>query len=44
MLFLEIDNTQLLKTMEILKIYKFYTKDICKDLSGNDRCITAIKI
>ena len=44
MLFLEIDNTQLLKTMEILKIYKLYTKDICKDLSGNDRCITAIKI
>ena len=43
MLFLEIDNTQVIKTKEMLKKYKFFTKDVCKDLSGNNRCITAIK-
>ena len=44
MLFLEIDSTQVIKTKEMLKKYKFYTKDVCKDLSGNNRCITAIKL
>ena len=44
MLILEIDNTQVIKTKEMLKNYKFYTKDICKDLSGNNRCLTAIKL
>ena len=44
MLFLEIDNTQVIKTKQMLKTYKFFTKDVCKDLSGNNRCITAIKL
>ena len=44
MLFLEIDNTQVIKTKEMLKKYKFYTKDVYKDLSGNNRCIIAIKL
>ena len=44
MLFLEIDSTQVIKTKEMLKKYKFYTKDVFKDLSGNNRCITAIKL
>mgnify|MGYP000556965804 CR=1 FL=1 len=44
MLFIEIDNTQVIKTKEMLKKYKFFTKDVCKDLSGNNRCITAIKL
>ena len=44
MLFLEIDNTQVIKTKEMLKKYKFFTKDVCKDLSGNNRCIIAIKL
>ena len=44
MLFLEIDNTQLLETKKLLKKYKFYTKDVCKDLSGKIRCVIAIKL
>ena len=44
MLILEIDNTQVIKTKEMLKNYKFYTKDVFKDLSGNNRCVTAIKL
>ena len=44
MLILEIDNTQVIKTKEMLKKYKFYTKDVCRDLRGNYRCITAIKL
>ena len=44
MLFLEIDNTQVFKTKKMLKKYKFYTKDVCKDLSGKNRCVTAIKL
>ena len=44
MLFIEIDNTQVIKTKEMLKKYKFFTKEVCKDLSGNNRCITAIKL
>ena len=44
MLFIEIDNTQVIKTKEMLKKYKFFTKDVCKDLSGNNRCIIAIKL
>ena len=44
MLFLEIDNTQVFKTKKMLKKYKFYTKDVYKDLSGNNRCVTAIKL
>ena len=44
MLFLEIDSTQVIKTKEMLKKYKFYTKDVYKDLSGNNRCISAIKL
>ena len=44
MLFLEIDNTQVIQTKEILKKYNFFTKDVCKDLSGNNRCVTAIKL
>ena len=44
MLFLEIDNTQVIKTKQMLKTYKFFTKDVCKDLSGNNRCLTAIKL
>ena len=44
MLFLEIDNTQVIKTKEMLKKNSFFTKDICKDLSGKNRCITAIKL
>ncbi len=44
MLILEIDNTQVIKTKEMLKNYKFYTKDVFKDLNGNNRCISAIKL
>ena len=44
MLFMEIDSTQVIKTKEMLKKYKFYTKDVFKDLSGNNRCISAIKL
>ncbi len=44
MLFIEIDNTQVIKTKEMLKKYKFFTKEVCKDLSGNNRCIIAIKL
>ncbi len=44
MLILEIDNTQVIKTKELLKKYKFYTKDVFKDLSDKNRCITAIKL
>ena len=44
MLILEIDNTQVIKTKEMLKNYKFYTKDVFKDLSDNNRCVTAIKL
>ena len=44
MLILEIDRTQVMKTKAMLKKYKFYTKDVCKDLCGNNRCVTAIKI
>ena len=44
MLILEIDNTQVIKTKEMLKNYKFYTKDVSKDLSDKNRCITAIKL
>ncbi len=44
MLILEIDNTQVIKTKEMLKNYKFYTKDVSKDLSEKNRCITAIKL
>ena len=44
MLFLEIDNTQVLETKKLLKKYKFYTKDVCKDLSGKIRCVIAIKL
>ena len=44
MLFLEIDSTQVIKTKEMLKNYKFYTKDVFKDLNGNNRCISAIKL
>ena len=44
MLFMEIDSTQVMKTKEMLKKFKFYTKEICKDLSGNNRCISAIKL
>ena len=44
MLILEIDNTQVIKTKEMLKNYKFYTKDVFKDLSGNNRCIIAVKL
>ena len=44
MLILEIDSTQVIKTKEMLKKYQFYTKDICKDLSGNNRCVIAIKL
>ena len=44
MLFMEIDSTQVIKTKEMLKKFKFYTKEVCKDLSGNNRCISAIKL
>ncbi len=44
MLILEIDNTQVIKTKEMLKNYKFYTKDVFKDLSDKNICITAIKL
>ena len=44
MLILEIDSTQVIKTKEMLKKYKFYTKDVFKDLSDNNRCVTAIKL
>ena len=44
MLFLEIDRSQVIKTKEMLIKYKLYTKDVCKDLSGNNRCIIAIKL
>ena len=44
MIILEIDNTQVIKTKEMLKNYKFYTKDVFKDLSGNNRCIIAVKL
>ena len=43
-MFLEIDRTQVIRTKEMLIKYKFYTKDVCKDLSGNNRCIIAIKL
>ena len=44
MMFLEIDSTQVIKTKEMLIKYKFYTKEVCKDLSGENRCIIAIKL
>ena len=44
MLILEIDSTQVIKTKEMLKKYKFYTKDVFKDLSNHNRCVTAIKL
>ena len=44
MLFLEIDRSQVIKTKAMLIKYKLYTKDVCKDLSGNNRCIIAIKL
>ena len=44
MLILEIDSTQVIKTKKMLKKYKFYTKDVFKDLSDKNRCITAIKL
>ena len=37
-------NPVVIKTKEMLKKYKFFTKDVCKDLSGNNRCIIAIKL
>ena len=43
-MFLEIDRTQVIRTKEMLIKYKFYTKNVCKDLSGNNRCIIAIKL
>ena len=43
-MFLEIDRTQVIRTKEMLIKYKFYTKDVCKDLSGNNRCVIAIKL
>ncbi len=43
-MFLEIDRAQVIRTKEMLIKYKFYTKDVCKDLSGNNRCIIAIKL
>lgn len=43
-MFLEIDRTQVIRTKEMLIKYKFYTKDVCKDLSGNNRCIIAVKL
>ena len=44
MLFLEIDSTQVIKTKEMLLKYKFFIKDVCKDLSDKNRCIIAMKI
>ena len=44
MLILEIDNTQVIKTKEMLKNYKFYTKDVFKDLSDKNRCIISVKL
>ena len=44
MMFLEIDSTQVIKTKKMLIKYKFYTKEVCKDLSGENRCIIAIKL
>ena len=44
MLFLEIDSTQVIKTKEMLLKYDFFTREVCKDLNGNDRCLIAIKL
>ena len=44
MLFLEIDSTQVIKTKKMLIKYKFFIKDVCKDLSDKNRCIIAMKI
>ncbi len=43
-LFLEVGSDQIMKTLEILKKYGFYKKDIIKDLSNKNRCIVSIKI
>ena len=43
-LFLEIDNSQMLRTKEILLKNNFFTKEICKDLSGLNRCLVATKL
>ena len=44
MLFLEIDSTQVIKTKKMIIKYKFFIKDVCKDLSDKNRCIIAMKI
>ena len=43
-LFLEIDNSQMLRTKEILLKNNFFSKEICKDLSGLNRCLVATKL
>ena len=44
MLFLEIDCTQVIKTKDILLKHNFFTKEVCKDLKGNNRLVIAVKI
>ena len=44
MLFLEIDSTQVIKTKEILLKNNFFTREVCKDLNGKNRCVIAIKL
>ena len=44
MLFLEIDCTQVIKTKDILLKHNFLTKEVCKDLKGNNRLVIAVKI
>ena len=43
-LFLEIDNSQMLRTKEMLLKNNFFSKEICKDLSGLNRCLVATKL
>ncbi len=43
-LIIEIGNKQKSCVIKILKENGFYIKEICKDLSGKDRCIVSLKI
>ena len=43
-LFIEIDSHQSIKTKKMLNLNGFYVNEICKDLSGKDRCIISTKI
>ena len=43
-LFLEVGDTQAMKTLKILKSNGFYVNNIAKDLANKNRCIISTKI